>query len=563
MPNFASQFECMPYIVGVVGHRDLHRDSTNAVREIVRCWLKEFKNNFPFVHLVIASGLAEGADQLVAEVALSEGVELWAVLPTAVDEYEKDFITPDALESFRRLFGLSTKVINSSLLAGSGEVYSSRPEIYQHLADQLCTLSHSLLAIWDGVDNQLVGGTSEVVASFARGNYLEASLSLLSKPCYGDVLHIQASRDGAEYQAVSSSWIRGNPFGDAVQLSRDPSFIPKESFDSLTLLNSYFCRAKPNQANLPAYLLPAGFNWSSDLFLGRLAEWFVMAESISSQFVKMHQRALMLVVVCFLGFSLLALSYGGLIDHPWALLAGAILAALAYWVSIAKRQKVIESTFIFTRGMAELLRVAIVWRASGVFEKISPVVAAADLSCNDPLAIIAKSIDAVSITAEKNQNTKFLPDVLNHWVDSQLDYFSGRVNKIAYHDSRSLVYSKISTVCVLIAALIYSLTLIVDVFGVVEAREDLAKITIWSMFAYWSFLSLSALSMAYAQVMGHSDHAEDYRRALSKFYLLRSKARSTKEANLTSLSVELGKACISEVSSWVIQKKRRPIKLPI
>ena len=392
-----------------------------------------------------------------------------------------------------------------------------------------------------------------------------AAVDSLSKPCHGDVLHIKASRHGSDCQIVSSSWMRGNPFGDAIQLSRDSSFLPREIVDSLTLLNNYFSRVNlaSIQENFPTYLLPDGFNWSSDLFLGRLAQWFVMAESISGQFVKMHQRALMLVVVCFLGFSLLALAYGGLIDHPWALLAGAILAALAYWVSIAKRQKIIESTFIFTRGMAELLRVAIVWRASGVFGKMSPVVAAADLSCNDPLAIVAKSIDAVSILAEENQNAKSLPDVLNHWVESQLDYFSGRVNKIAYHDSRSLFYSKISTICVFVAALIYFLTLIIDVFGLMGAREDLAKLTIWSMFAYWAFLSLSALSMAYAQVMGHGDHAEDYRHALVKFYLVQSKAKFASNADLMALSIELGRACLREVSSWVVQKKRRPIKLPI
>lgn len=562
------QSNSMPFIIGVVGHRDLHPGSTDAVQKIVREWFKEFRKNFPFVPLVLASGLAEGADQLVAGVAIEEGVELWAVLPTAIPEYEKDFTNSDVLDNFRRLLELSTKVVNSSVLAGVDENCSSRPMIYKYLSDQLCGLSHVLFAVWDGGVNQLVGGTSEVVTAFTKGKYFGANINLISKPSCGDVFHLNAPREGSDCRSVSSSWIYANPFDRDATSVAHKKFLSNEIFNALTLLNSYFSRVQEvaissTTSNLPTYLLPASFDWSSDVLLGRLAQWFFVAEGVSGRFVTMHQRALMFVVVCFLGFSLLALSYGGLIDHPWALFVGAILAILAYWVSLAKRQKVIESTFIFTRGLAEILRVAIVWRASGVTEKMSPVVAAADLSCNDSLAIIAKSIDAISVVEEKKQYSQQLANVLEHWVDSQLDYFAGRINKIAYHDSRSVFYSKISTVCVLIAALIYFLTLIIDLCGVMGAREDLAKLTIWSMFAYWSFLSLSALSMAYAQVMGHGDHAEDYRHALSKFYLVKSKAKCTDEANLISLSVELGRACLREVSSWVIQKKRRPIKLPI
>ena len=41
---------------------------------------------------MVLSGLAEGVDQLVGFTALDSDLELWAILPTSISEYEKDFL---------------------------------------------------------------------------------------------------------------------------------------------------------------------------------------------------------------------------------------------------------------------------------------------------------------------------------------------------------------------------------------------------------------------------------------------------------------------------------------
>jgi hypothetical protein len=76
---------------------------------------------------VVLSGLAEGVDQLVGFTALDSDLELWAILPTSISEYEKDFLQPEALEKFRLLLGYSSHVLNASTLNGCEENYFSRP----------------------------------------------------------------------------------------------------------------------------------------------------------------------------------------------------------------------------------------------------------------------------------------------------------------------------------------------------------------------------------------------------------------------------------------------------
>lgn len=60
----------VPLIVGVTGHRDLNPDHLDQLRARVREGLTELKQACPHTPLVIISPLVDGADQLVAEIAL-------------------------------------------------------------------------------------------------------------------------------------------------------------------------------------------------------------------------------------------------------------------------------------------------------------------------------------------------------------------------------------------------------------------------------------------------------------------------------------------------------------
>src|SRR5512146_640548 len=86
----------IPIVIGVTGHRDLQEQDRDEllklVHNIIDEKIRQPCRNSP---LFILSPLAEGADRLVAWAALEHRAELIAILPMPVEEYEKDFKSPE------------------------------------------------------------------------------------------------------------------------------------------------------------------------------------------------------------------------------------------------------------------------------------------------------------------------------------------------------------------------------------------------------------------------------------------------------------------------------------
>ncbi len=107
------------------------------------------------------SALAQGADTLVAEIALERGAELEAPLPFAVAEYERDFPVGPPRECFHRLLGRAARVFP---LDGTREREAEAYEAVGRLVVERCDV---LLAIWDGEPAAGQGGTA-LIAAYAR-----------------------------------------------------------------------------------------------------------------------------------------------------------------------------------------------------------------------------------------------------------------------------------------------------------------------------------------------------------------------------------------------------------
>ncbi|HXQ67630.1 MAG TPA: hypothetical protein VN980_13725 [Alphaproteobacteria bacterium] len=107
------------------------------------------------------SALAEGADTLVAEIALERGAALEAPLPFAVAEYERDFPAGPPRECFHRLLGRAARVFP---LGGTRERAAEAYEAAGRLVVERCDV---LLAIWDGGPAAGPGGTA-LIAAYAQ-----------------------------------------------------------------------------------------------------------------------------------------------------------------------------------------------------------------------------------------------------------------------------------------------------------------------------------------------------------------------------------------------------------
>ena len=109
----------------------------------------------------LVSPLAEGADQIAAEVALSMEYRLNAVLPLPAENYRADF-SADGVARFDALLGEAETVIEFPAERGGRE-------IGYELAGR-ATVAHCdvLIAVWDGEPARGSGGTAEIVALALR-----------------------------------------------------------------------------------------------------------------------------------------------------------------------------------------------------------------------------------------------------------------------------------------------------------------------------------------------------------------------------------------------------------
>jgi hypothetical protein len=154
-----------PLVFGVSGHRDLVRTDLPELRKQLHTIFDRFRSAYPNASFELLSPLAEGADRVAAEVALASGMRLKVPMPMAQADYERDFTTAESLSEFRRLLAtansqweLSDNHPNQSLLSESNR----RTQRYAAVGDFIARASHVLILLWDGRDNEKIGGTAWV-----------------------------------------------------------------------------------------------------------------------------------------------------------------------------------------------------------------------------------------------------------------------------------------------------------------------------------------------------------------------------------------------------------------
>src|SRR5579875_778615 len=159
----------LPLMVGATGHRDLDPDAVPDLTAKVHEIFLELRRNSPYTPIVVMSGLAEGADRLIARAALAAGIdaELIAVLPMDRETYIHDFETPESIAEFDTLIGWAREMIRLDRSLHGGSINSdpgndARMLAYQRLGRFLASRCHVMVALWDGERGQ-PGDTAEVV----------------------------------------------------------------------------------------------------------------------------------------------------------------------------------------------------------------------------------------------------------------------------------------------------------------------------------------------------------------------------------------------------------------
>jgi hypothetical protein len=154
-----------PFVFGVSGHRDTRAEDSVEFENRIQIVFDRFRLAHPGASFELMSPLAEGADRIAAEVALRSGVRLVVPMPMAQADYERDFTTDESLNEFRRLLAAADsqfEVSPDEPSQWSQAVTNPRTNKYAMVGDYIARRSHVLILLWDGQDNEKIGGTAWV-----------------------------------------------------------------------------------------------------------------------------------------------------------------------------------------------------------------------------------------------------------------------------------------------------------------------------------------------------------------------------------------------------------------
>lgn len=149
------------FVFGVSGHRDLVPADLPDLRRQLRDVFHRVISANPNGNFELLTPLAEGADRIAAHEALSQGIKLVVPLPMPQADYERDFTTAESLAEFRQLLQAAVSQFELSDKT-STPASADRTQKYAAVGDYIAQNSNVLILLWDGEDNQKIGGTAWV-----------------------------------------------------------------------------------------------------------------------------------------------------------------------------------------------------------------------------------------------------------------------------------------------------------------------------------------------------------------------------------------------------------------
>ena len=366
--------------VGVTGHRDLVDDEIPVIEQHVKRFFEELQRDFPELPVQLITPLAEGGDQLAAEVALSMGISIVAVLPMVQAEYERDFTSVAELERFHNLLARSDETIVLPPVAGDMESpYSSHERALQYAQLGVFQSDHCqvLLALWDGKLGANIGGTGHVVKYHLTGvmDGFEGDptpAGLLADNENDLVHHIVCSRnrEGGEPKAgqtpLEAHWFSSRP-----EIGRS-SELPELYRELLQKLRRFaqdwnekpdIVRNHSNSLleNTPDLDLPSGSILTDKLF--RVADGLAVhyQRRVVTSLRVLHSLAILM--------GLVFLVYSEFDGPPYMILGflGMFFSGVVLYLIGSNNEW--HRKYLDYRTLAEGLRVQLYWNLSGVVEK--------------------------------------------------------------------------------------------------------------------------------------------------------------------------------------------------
>lgn len=558
---------CVPIIVGVTGHRDIPKEDELVIREAVRYHLTKLQKEYPSSPFRLISGLAEGADRLVAEVAIEVGFGLLAALPMEQVEYEKDFEDPASVEYFHHLISLADRCFVVDAAENNNEHGLSRDERYLALGRYIAHHSQIVIALWDGVTEQvmpdgatqiLVGGTADVVR-LCRSGLLSTDADQIVLPEITRIDHLFVRRvrrketQGVHQTSQVGEWV--------ILANASEQKCHSQSIAVLRAIDRFnkYANALPSEelTKTRGWLIGGNAPQATTNHLASPIAVFSAADAAAG--LRQMERSLAIKRISALAMASIVCQqiYSGP-DMRWGWLAGHIgLACLAFFAFLYffKGNHPREEQYLDWRALAEGVRVQIFWLASGVRGSAADHYLSADRDELDWIRQAVRNSVVGIFPIESQEAIKWVRDA---WLESQRAYFT---KKAPANYSNRLRFSKLTNRLFVAALTITLVTLLVHLAGASELiLNGLVLVS-------GVCILLSAVLKTYADQMAFEEQhnryqgmSEIFRMALNRYDVL---IVSGNLAQARGVLFNIGKEALTENAGWLRLHRQRQFEVNV
>lgn len=571
----------LPLVVGVTGHRDLVEEDISELEDKVRWILRTLREKYPATPLIIISPLAEGADRLVARIALDEGATLIAALPMPCDEYSKDFETGSSCSEFCELLGRAERTV---VMPWHQEVTSESVQQNRHLRDnQYLAVGHFvvehcqvLIALWNGIDNGLVGGTASIVSLQLQGNTnISMQISSSFAPVQtGPVYHILTRRqsdstvtaaDQMFLETGVTAQIAPNELNILYPNSIVGMFSMKSEMEKLFgYINEFNSDICDNHENIEGKIQQSK-DWfisedkCPDDYLLALRNLFALCDSFA-MVCQTRSHSTLLMIATSLPLMVIFLSiFTNIVASPLLAALYLLLMIFSYGVYRVSIRRGDQKNYLDCRALAEGLRVHFYWKLAGLEESAAHHLLNRERSEADWIRCAIKTWDLMhgGINYKRTPTTDDVSNIKKCWVEDQRNYFSRNYIK---ENNSSLTLEFISSGFFRTAMFVIMPSMIIfHYLNIAGATLDQ-----WAMVAMPVVITISAALGYYNEHRLFEFHARQYQRMAALF----GKGATALEQSQTNIQLcqniifKLGREAIVENSDWLLMHRERPVNVP-
>jgi hypothetical protein len=550
-------------VIGVTGHRKLHDGDLPALVSLVRGFLLDLRRRYPELPLLLLSPLAEGADSLVADVALELGIPVVAPLPLPIELYRGDFSSAESLARFERQVA-QARVLqlppNEEAAGGSPALPGpARDRQYAEAGIFVSRHCHILLALWDGGAPDSQGGTAHVVRFHLHGELpshlrqRRASLNQLGIVEDALVRHLPAARAGAPAPASDRpSWItaQGGPVpGEELPAAFDRMFRCQAEFNadvtkySGAIADEAAALRHAGNADCPVHRLFVAADWLARTYQRRVARvlgaTYAIAAATGAAFIlyaHVHSQDAMIYLYLLL------------------FAAGVGLATLA-------RRRAWHRKYLDYRALAEGLRVQSYWRRADVVNLRHPAFSNESFMQEQDLELgwirnVLRAASLEGLLVPATGDTGAVDEVIQEWIgtptsDGQLRYFTVTGARRERQHRRAELWANTSL------ALGIGISVLLALFAHRWGYE-IKTVLVVAM----GLLSVAAgVHEAYAHKKADKELVKQYR------FMRRIYAGARRRLDITPGAADrrgilrvLGEAALAEHAEWTLMHRERPLE---